>query len=223
MKKIYHVLVLTLALNFLALAGGIGWLVQNKKIDKPKLMAIREIVFPTTKPTTQPTDVVAGDPTTQPMLRLEEALAKSAGRSASEQVDFIQHAFDAQMSQLDRRERELSDLSRQVELAKQQATRDRAALEKQQKDLVDRQQLQKRNETDKGFQDALALYNKMPSKQVKEVFKTMPDEQVVQFLQSMQPRNATRILKEFKTPEEQDRVAKIMEKLRQPQASTKDQ
>jgi flagellar motility protein MotE (MotC chaperone) len=97
--------------------------------------------------------------------------------------------------------------------------KDRAELEKQQKELLARQQLQQKNETDKGFQDALALYNTMPAKQVKDIFKTMDDSLVVQFLQAMEPRTATKILKEFKTLEEQDRLAKIMEKLRQPQAS----
>ena len=89
-----------------------------------KLMAIKEIIYPATSPaTTQP----VADATTQPSLRLEELVARQSGRTAGEQVEFIQHTFDAQMAQLDRREREVRDLERQVELAKQQMTRDRVA------------------------------------------------------------------------------------------------
>src|SRR5437879_2805597 len=114
MKRILNVFVLVLALNFLAIAGVLGWLVQSKHLDRGKLLAIRDIVLPrpVEVPTTQPSN---GDaPTTQPMMRLEELLARTAGRSASDQVEYIQHAFDAQMAQLDRRARELNDQQRQV-------------------------------------------------------------------------------------------------------------
>jgi Mg/Co/Ni transporter MgtE len=80
--------------------------------------------------------------------------------------------------------------------------------------------LQSKNETDKGFQDALALYQTLPPKQVKDTFKSMDDAVVVQFLQAMQPRTATKILKEFKTSDEQDRATKLLEKLRQPSTPT---
>jgi hypothetical protein len=36
----------------------------------------------------------------------------------------------------------------------------------------------------------------------------------------MEPRIATKIMKEFKTADETDRVGKVMEKMRQAQAST---
>ena len=47
MKKLWNVLVLTLALNFLAVAGLAGWLVQSKKLDRTKAHAIKAILFPT--------------------------------------------------------------------------------------------------------------------------------------------------------------------------------
>src|SRR5206468_4098475 len=124
MKKVFNVLVLTLAVNFLAVVGLVGWLVQSKKLDREKVQAIKEILFPKPveeAPTTQPSSEA---PTTQPMMRLEELLAKASGRSASEQVEFIQYAFDAQMAVMDRRQRELNDLQRQVELSMQKEALD---------------------------------------------------------------------------------------------------
>src|SRR5438045_9724476 len=89
MKKLWNVLVLTLALNFLAVAGLAGWLVQSKKLDRTKAHAIKAILFPTelAAPATQPST----QPTTQPTLRLEELLAHASGRTAAEQVELIQH------------------------------------------------------------------------------------------------------------------------------------
>jgi len=214
MKRLLNVLVLTLALNFLAVAGLVGWLHQTKRLDRGKVDAIREILFPKNQPTA-PTSQPAGEPTTQPALDLDALLAKTAGRSATEQVRFIQQTFDAQMVQLERRERELADLQRQVDLAKEQLTRDRADIDKQRADLATARDEQTRLAGDKGFQDSLALYTSLPSKQVRQVFMTLDDATVMNYLQAMEPRAAARIMKEFKSPEELKRIQTIMEKMRQ--------
>src|SRR5688572_9480400 len=214
MKKLINVIVMVLAINFLAVAGGGVYLHQAGRLDKEKVHAIGQILFPPPKPaepTTQPSE--RDGATTQPILRLEQLLAQHAGRPAGEQVEYIQRSFDAQMAQLDRRHRELGDLQRQIDLAKQQMERDRAMLGKSQTELVAKQDEAARLATDKGFQDSLALYNSMPSKQVKAIFLTLDDASVVRYLQNMQPRIASRIIKEFKTPDEVRRIKGILEQM----------
>lgn len=214
MKKLGGVIVLTLAINFLAAAGGIGWLFQSGKLDRAKVLAIKELVFapaPAEAPATQPSDSSA---TTKPVNSLEALLARASGRTAGEQVEFIQRSFDAQMALLDRRERELTDLQRQVDLAKQQMERDHLALEKGRTELAAQQELANKLATDKGFQDSLQLYNTMSGKQVKTIFMTLDDETMRQYLQAMQPRIAARIIKEFKTPDEVSRIQTVMEAMR---------
>jgi hypothetical protein len=212
MKKLFDVLILTLAINFIAIASALIWLHQTHRLDRQKVLAIKEIVFPTTAPSTQPTEEQS--PTTQPTLRLDELLASKVGRSTSEQVEFLQHTFDAQMAQLDRRQRELSDLQRQVDLAKTQLATDRSKLQGDQQQLSDREQQATKLASDKGFQDALDRYNAMSGKQVKQIFMTLDDQTVVNFLQAMEPRPAARVIKEFKSPEELARIQKILEKMR---------
>ena len=213
MKKLGVVIVMTLALNFLAAAGGIAYLFQSGQLDRAKVLSIKELVFAppaVSAATTQP----ATQPTTKPANSLEALLAKASGRTAGEQVEFIQRSFDAQMALLDRRQRELADLQRQVDLAKQQMERDRAALEKGRVELASQQQAATKLATDKGFQDSLLLYNTMPSKQVKTIFMTLDDATMRQYLQAMQPRVAARIIKEFKAPDEVTRIQKVMEAMR---------
>lgn len=220
MKKLGGVIVLTLALNFLAAAGGVAYLFGTKKLDRAKVVAIKELVFappPAAAPTTQPGD---GSATTRPATSLEELLAKASGRTAGEQVEFIQRSFDAQMALLDRRQRELTDLQRQVDLAKQQMERDRVALEKGRTELATQQQLAKKLETDKGFQDSLQLYNTMTPRQVKAVFISLDDATVRQYLQAMQPRKAAGIIKEFKSPDELARIQRVMEAMRTSEQTT---
>jgi hypothetical protein len=218
-KKLFELLVLVLAVNFLVAAGVVGWIVKTQHVDHDKMEAIKDIVFPSTAPsaTTQP----VADATTQPAMRLDELVARESGRTAAEQVDIIQHNFDAQMAQLDRREREVKDLERQVDLAKQQMAKDRAALEAEQADLKKREDAASKLASDQGFQDALDRYIAMPPKEVKQIFLTLDDQTVMNFLQAMEPRTAARIIKEFKTDDEVARIQRVMEKMRQAQAAAK--
>src|SRR5439155_15931204 len=71
---------------------------------------------------------------------------------------------------------------------------------------------------DKGFQDSLARYQAMPGKQVKQIFMTLDDDTVMNYLQTMEPRAAARIIKEFKAPDEVQRIQKVLEKMRVAQA-----
>ena len=215
MKKLFTVIMLTLAVNFLAVAGGVGYLVQQKKLNQESIAKIKEVLFPppvVAAPATQP---VAIDPTTQPTLRLEELLAKRSGQSATEQVQFIQQTFDSQMAVMDRRQRELADQQATIAKAKEQLAKDRQDLERQKGDLSDKQAQATKLADDKGFQDSLALYNAMPGKQVKTIFLTLDDTTIQQYLQAMGPRSAGRVVKEFKTPEETARIQKVLERMRQ--------
>ena len=215
MKTLGTVVMMTLAVNFLALAGGAGWLFQSGHLDRGRVKAIRDIVFPpATQPTTLPSEAQAApEPTAE--SRLDALLAKHAGaRSTAEQADFLQHSFDAQMSQLDQRERQLEDLQHLVAQAQAQLKADRTRLDGDRQKLTDDQQESARLADDQGFQDSLNLYNSMPAKQVKTVFLAMDDAAVVNYLRAMTPRTAAKILKEFKSPEELDRVHKLMDRMR---------
>src|SRR4051812_12203567 len=115
MKKLIQVLVLTLAVNFIAVLGVAGWLLASGKLDKPKIALIQEMLFPPPAPapevlSTKP----ATRPTTQPTSQLDELLAKYPGGRAGEQVELLQQSVDARAAALDRRSRELDNLMQQI-------------------------------------------------------------------------------------------------------------
>lgn len=221
MKTIGTVMIMALAVNFLALAGGAGWLFQSGHLNKDRVKAIRELVFPpATQPTTRPSEAEA-PPEPTAASRLEELLAKHSGaRTAGDQADFLQHSFDAQMNQLDQRQRQLEDLQRLVAQGQTQVRTDRAQLETDRQKLTDNQQQATRLADDQGFQDSLNLYNSMPPKQVKAIFLSMDDDTTVNYLRAMTPRTAAKVLKEFKTPDEMTRVHKLMDRLRESTPTT---
>jgi BMFP domain-containing protein YqiC len=220
MKKLFNVLTLTLAINFLIVAGFVAWLSHDGRLDRARITAIKEILFPPPPrevPATQPvTDQLA-----EPTMKLEELLAKTAGRPAAEQLDYIRKSFDSQMAQLDRAHRELLDLNQQVEQARAKLNDERKALDEKEKKLADRDQQSQRLASDQGFQNSLSLYETLPAKQVKTIFMGLEDAVVIQYLQAMESRTAAKITKEFKSPEESERLKRLLEKMRQPQAAAK--
>lgn len=221
MRQLWNVLVLVLAVNFVVTAGGVYWLYSGGRLEREKLTAIREILFPTPEkagPTTQPAERA----TTNPSVRLEELLAKHAGRPATEQLEYIRRSFDAQMVQLDRAHRELLTLQKTVELAQKQLAEDRKALESEKQKFEERQKQAEKLAADQGFQSSLEMYTALPAKQAKDVFMGMDDATAVQYLQAMESRTATKIMKEFKTQPEAERLKKILERLRQPNAAAKE-
>src|ERR1700683_4834261 len=99
MKKLFMVIILTLALNFLAAAGGVAWLFQSGRLDHAKLKQMRQLVF--APPPAAPSQAGETSATYRPSL--DDMMAKQSGRSATEKVEFIQRTFDTRMLELDRR------------------------------------------------------------------------------------------------------------------------
>ena len=219
MKKLFNAIILVLALNFLALAGGAGWLVKDYlldkegKIDREKIAALKNVLMPPAPEITAATQP-SGDPTTQPFVKLDTLLAEKAGLPVGQQVEYLQQMYDVKMAELDRRQRELLVLKDQVERAQRELDVGRVQLIKAEQTVKDREQEAARLAADKGFQDALKLYNSMPAKNVKQIFMSLDDDTVVRFLKAMEPRTAAKTLREYKLPEELTRAQKYMELLR---------
>ena len=223
MKKLFLVLVLTLALNFLGLAGGVGYLFQTGQLNKAKIAQVKDVVFgqPAPPPAAAQAGAVPGKGADS-RNSLSNLMSNQGGRSALEQVEFLRRTFDAQMLELDQRQCQISDLQRQVDLANQKLAVDRAALDKREKDLASREQEAQRLQDDAGFQSSLAIYTAMPSKQVKSIFMGLGEQTVQQYLEAMDTRTAGKIIKEFKSADETAFIQRVLERIRRAQVSSTD-
>jgi hypothetical protein len=219
MKKIALVALIVLALNFLAVAGGVGYLVGTGKLDKDRALAIGKVVFPDAPPPATQPAANANPATTQPFLRFDELLEHQTGKTAAEQVAFLREAFDSMSATLDRQRREVLDLKRQADFAQEQVARDRASVVSRAKALDDRESKQRALEKDVGFQKTLDVYNGMDVVQIKDLFMKLDEETVVRYLQAMDPRRVSRIVKEFTSPEELSKAQSLLEKMRKNDAS----
>jgi len=221
MKRILNVVVLTLAMNFALAAGGVGWLAATGHLTRQRMADVRKTLFP--PPATQPApmaapsaaDAVADDP----VSRLGSLLAKAAGRPPGERLEAVQAAQDIDLAELDRRQREAADVRRQADLAESQAKADRDAVERDRQALTAQHDQEVAAAADKGFQDSLTLYGTLPPRQVKAIFASLPDDTVQRYLQAMDPQQAGKIMKEFKSPAEVQRLQQVLEKIRQAPAA----
>ncbi|MFT3786070.1 MAG: hypothetical protein QM770_07880 [Tepidisphaeraceae bacterium] len=219
-KKLAVVVVILIAINILLIAAGtvgaVAWGYSKGLLTKDKLAEYKKIAFPEPPaPATQPSN----DPTTQPLMKFDEILSMTAGKTAAEQLEFMRQSFDQQQALLSRQRQELLDLRRQVELARAQVIKDRADLEAKAKAVAAREKALVDQATDKGFADSLKMYNALPTKQVKDLFAKLDDATVVRYLQAMDARRASRILGEFKSPEELTRAQALLERMRKNDAS----
>src|SRR5947199_272533 len=140
-----------------AMANG-AWLYSAHKLDLEKIHQIKDLVFaPATQPTTAEAPSAQRDATTQPTLRLEEMMAKVSGRSASEQVEFMQTTFNAHMTLLDRRFQDLQNQRKTLDQVKSQIDKEREKLTAEQKALATAKEEQAKLLADKGFEDTLNL------------------------------------------------------------------
>lgn len=219
-RKLVTVVVLLLALHFVAVLGAVGFAFGTGKLDKAKLEEIGKLLTPPpAAPATQPAEKTA-EPTTRPLLQFDDLLAQQAGKSTSEQVQFLRESFDGMSVQLDRQHRELLDLKRQVDTAQAQVAADRAAVAAREKAFDERAAQAKRLAEDAGFQRTMEIYDSMTPKQLKDVFAKQDDALVARYLQGMEPKRVANIVKEFKTPDEQGRANALLERLRTGDAAT---
>ena len=110
-------------------------------------------------------------------------------------------------------------MQQQVELAQQQVRRDREAVERDRAAMAADRDRAAAAGADKGFQDTLAMYGTLPPRQVKAIFATLPDDAVQRYLQGMEPRQAAKVMKEFKSPADAERLKRVLENIRQSHAA----
>jgi hypothetical protein len=221
MKKLLNIIMITLGVNFLLMVGGIGYLFKTGALTKEKIATIKELLGPATTQAAVEVKKDLAAASTQPTVKLEELLAKVSGRPAGEQVEFMQRTFDAQMAQLDRREREVGARQQLVQRDKEVQDKRQALLDTRQATLDEREKTLTNTALDKGFTDTLALYDSMTARQVKDAFAGLDDAAATKYLRAMEPSRAAKILKEFKSPTETTRVQKFIDMIRAPQADIK--
>ena len=214
-KKLLTTGVIVLAINFLGMAAAVALLAQRAGVDRAKLAAVKDVLFPPAADEAAEDEAPATEPAEpSPMEQLLALLDAQAGRPTEERVVDVREAFDGRAAALARSKRELGDREQQVLAATQTLSQERAAFDAERAAWAAQVQAAQERAASTGFRESLALYEQMPAKQAKAVFLALDDAAVLPYLRAMEPRLAGKILKEFKSPEETLRVKALLQLMR---------
>jgi flagellar motility protein MotE (MotC chaperone) len=200
MKSLYNLLALVAIASLLIISGLIGYLVANGRLNSHAAEQIAKILRGESlvaAATTQPTTMAATQPATQP------ATSNSTFQS-----------IELQLAQIERERKEIDDRYARLKDAEMKLIMDRETMLRQKKEFDQQVQSQQKTSEDEGFAKALTLYTQMPPKMAKEDFMKLDTGIVVRYLMNMKKQESAKILKEFKTPAEQQKRQEILEEIR---------
>lgn len=221
MRAIISAIVAVLALNLLAIVALVGWLYASDRLDARRVNDVIDTFRLTlAEETSLAAEAAAAEAQAQEMrVQMARLEAVADGPKTTQDRLFDQQQRDEiAEARVQRLQRDIADLQRQLELAQSRIAKDRAQL------IADRQAfeaaLQRETElqTSESFQQAVRTYEQLKPRQVKQMFQSLMDEghtaQVVDYLATMQTRKAAAVLKEFKEPQEIEQAAGLVEALR---------
>jgi flagellar motility protein MotE (MotC chaperone) len=221
MKTFAQVIGIICVLHMLALGGFVGYLAGTDRLSRDRVLEAAQMFRVTITEEAELAKAAAeADAQSQEIAaRVELTSGKSAPTSVAQRLAEERQRNEITLRQLERTRQEIESL--RMNLTQRQAQMDRErdellaekqALEQRLKDLEQRY-------NEEGFRKAVALYESLPAKQVKQMFvgllESNETDQVISYLESMQPRKAAAILKEFKTQAEALQAAQLTQKLRE--------
>lgn len=219
MRLIGQVFAVMALMHLLAALLLVGWLAGTDRLNRQRLVAVKDMFAQTIAEEQQAQQKAADEAAEQAERQAARDRAQGKGaQSTAEELAEQRTRDELMLRQLERTRRELEDLRRNLHIS-------RMRMERQQQDLVEAQQAVeakakqiKDRLNEEGFQKAVALYQTMPPKQVKEHFLQLVTqdklEQVVTYLEAMEPRKAANVLREFKTDQEVAHAVQLTERLR---------
>jgi len=226
MKKFSSFLIFLLVLNVFAGVGLAGYLVATGRLDKQKSLAIldllkhqgtpdklrdqvNDVLYPIAAPpaaTVPATEVAPAESTADATL--------SSLATAQDRIDFARRAADQERLRLENEARNL--LARQKLLEEQRVaiTRQLDLLNADKKKFEDQVNTSQSRLKDENFQRTVALYNDLKPKQVKDLFMSLDHDLVADYFRAFDSEHATKLIAEFKTPEEKQYISAVLEKIR---------
>jgi flagellar motility protein MotE (MotC chaperone) len=198
MKALYNLLAIVAIATLLIVGGLVGYLVVDGRLNSQSAELIAKVLRG---------ESIVPAATTQPAAASQPATQPSTTNSSFQ-------AIELQLAQIERERKEISDRFARLKDAELKLILDREAMLRQKHDFDQQVQVQQKTSEDEGFNKALTLYTQMPPKLAKEDFMKLDTDIVVRYLMNMKKQVSAKILKEFKTPAEQEKRQQILEQIR---------
>ncbi|MCZ6836366.1 MAG: hypothetical protein O7G85_11380 [Planctomycetota bacterium] len=212
MKSLWTVMSFLAIVNLLALMLFGGWLWRSDRLNLDRVHQVRELFAPTI------TQVQMDQAKADEESALNEVQIVPVGYSSQEQLSQLTK-LQQREQQVSRRLKEESDmLSRQFEQITQQTEAERLAFEIERTGWEKATRADRERKMDEQFAQTVQQYESIPAKQGKqllvELIRQGHRQQAVAYLDAMEARSASKILREFKSQEEIVLATELLEDLR---------
>ncbi len=221
MKSIIIALVALLVLHLLVAGAGVGWLGVTDRLSKDRFRRTVEIFRWTQseeKVKLQEAQVLADEEAQKQadMNRLAEVA--DGPTTVSDRLRMDHESRELAMNKVERLQREIKDMSRHLEFAKTQLTRQKKELDAEMTLFSKLKNELASQRSDKDFERVVKTYESLKPKQAKMMLANLIDQgqmdQAVSYLAAMQLRKSAAILNQFKQEEEIPVAGELLERLR---------
>ncbi|GJM18323.1 MAG: hypothetical protein DHS20C14_05360 [Phycisphaeraceae bacterium] len=212
MRKIWTIVSVVAFLNLMAILAGIGWLVQTGRLDRERLVEIRDVLFGGAEDDGAITETSAGgeggsDTGDGEVRSAEDRLGERLARS------------EADEERLRRMRREVADLQAAVRRERRLLDGQRTEFESERTTFWTQRQTIADVEGGDQFRRALVVFETMKAGEAKETLAALLADgkrvEVVAYLNAMEDRVRSKIMAEFVKDQDAGLAAELLEDIRQ--------
>lgn len=218
MRTIWTVISGLAIINLLALTIFVGWLWQSGRLNGQRLQEVRSIIAPTIAEAEALAAEEAANEQAAEQAALEQHYRENPPRSSTQQVALHEQQGRSQSLMIQRLQAERDLLTRQLNEAMERIEGQEARMQQQRQAILDELEQRQQRKNDAQFQQAVSLYQSVQPKQAKQMLINLIDagemDQAVAYLDAMQSRAASNILKQFKSEQELQLATDLLERLR---------
>lgn len=215
MKSLIRAVSVLAIINLLAVAGLVGWLFSQGRIDRQRVLEMSEILGETSEARAERIEAarLKAEAANAPKPRTDGDI-----RSTDQRNDARIELTMIDRERLERLQREVRDLQTQLRQQRQMLDRDRTKFEQEKADFqAMRERLYAIDGADY-FKKSLAVLNGMKPADIRPVFNTMigdgKTEEVISYLAAFDERHRAKVVTEFVQGGEVELAAGLLESLR---------
>jgi colicin import membrane protein len=218
MKRLWNIISFIALVNLLSLGLFVAWLAQSGRLNVARISRIHDLLA-----TTIAAEQAAAEEQAQQAAR-EQAEAAERARQANPPLPSTAQVQNASLTR-DQTDAALARVGEETTRLRGQLDARAAELDQREQDFRTARaewlasiEAEKQRRTDEQFLQTVRQYESAPAKIAREWMLELVDdgkqEQVVAYLDAMNPRAASKILREFKTEKEAALATELLEKLR---------
>lgn len=218
MKSLWNLVSFLAVVHLLALVMVLAWLWQSDRLNGARVQTVRELLARTISEVEREEEDREREEQARLAAEEEEARRRNPPVTSATQIQLVSQIEQQADLNLRRMADEQRQLLAQIEEATAALEQARAEFEAEKQAWYAATEAERMRRTDEQFAKAVRLLESIPAKQgktkIEELVTTGRVEQAVAYLNSMNPRAAAAIMREFKTPPENQLATELLERLR---------